>query len=30
VLTNDRVVFTTAAYESFVARVGAVGGQEER
>jgi large subunit ribosomal protein L4 len=30
VLSNDRVIFTTAAYESFVARAGAVGGQEER
>jgi large subunit ribosomal protein L4 len=29
VLTSDRVIFTTAAYESFVARV-AAGGQEER
>jgi len=30
VLTNDRVIFTRAAYESFVARTGAAGGQEER
>src|SRR5262245_48992433 len=30
VLSNDRVIFTTAAYESFVARAGAAGGQEER
>jgi len=30
VLSNDRVIFTAAAYESFVARAGAVGGQEER
>ncbi len=29
VLTNDRVIFTRAAYESFVARTGAAGGQEE-
>jgi large subunit ribosomal protein L4 len=30
VLSNDRVIFTTAAYEAFVARAGAAGGQEER
>jgi len=30
VLTNDRVIFTRAAYEFFVARTGAAGGQEER
>ena len=30
VLSSDRVIFTTAAYESFVARAGAAGGQEER
>jgi large subunit ribosomal protein L4 len=29
VLTSDRVVFTSAAYESFVARVGAAGRQED-
>jgi large subunit ribosomal protein L4 len=29
VLVNDRVVFTSAAYESFVARVGAAGRQED-
>src|SRR6266699_1273471 len=30
VLVSDRVVFTSAAYESFVARVGAAGSQEEQ
>jgi large subunit ribosomal protein L4 len=30
VLTNDRVIFTTAAYESFIARTSAAGGEEER
>jgi large subunit ribosomal protein L4 len=30
VLSNDRVIFTTAAYEAFVARAGAAGAQEER
>jgi large subunit ribosomal protein L4 len=30
VLSSDRVIFTTAAFESFVARAGAAGGQEER
>lgn len=30
VLASDRVVFTTTAYESFVARVGAAGMQEEQ
>lgn len=29
VLSSDRVIFTTAAYESFVARAGAAGGQEK-
>jgi large subunit ribosomal protein L4 len=29
VLTSDRVVFTSAAYESFVARAGAAGRQED-
>ena len=29
VLVSDRVVFTSAAYESFVARVGADGRQED-